>query len=112
MPAAYSNLYIEQNADFAASISINDVFGNIYGLIDCVAYSQIRKSYYSANSTAEFSTTLDPGQGVLLLQLNADTTANIAAGRYVYDALIVNTVTNERLRLLEGVVDVSPCVSR
>jgi hypothetical protein len=112
MPAAYSNLYIEQNADFAASISINDVFGNLYDLIHYQAYSQIRKSYYSANATAAFTTTIDATNGVLILQLDANTTANIAAGRYVYDSLIVNSVTHERIRILEGIIDVSPCVSR
>jgi hypothetical protein len=112
MAAAYSNLYIEQNSDFAASISINDVFGNLYDLQHCTANSQIRKSYYSANATAVFNTYIDPGIGTLSLSLYANTTSNIAAGRYVYDAIITNSVTKERIRIIEGIIDVSPCVTR
>jgi hypothetical protein len=112
MPAAYSNLYIEQNADFAATITIDDVYGNLYDLNNYTANSQIRKSYYSSNATAIFNTSINVPNGTLSLELNANTTANIAAGRYVYDAIIINTVNNERIRIIEGVVDVSPCVSR
>jgi hypothetical protein len=112
MPAAYSNLYIEQNADFAATITIDDVYGNLYDLNNFIANSQIRASYYSANATAIFTTTIDPVYSTLTLQLDANTTANIVSGRYVYDAIIINTTTNERIRIIEGVVDISPCVSR
>jgi len=112
MPAAYSNLYIEQNADFAAAITIDDVYGNLYDLSNFTANSQIRKSYYSSNATAIFTSSVNANTGVLSLELSANTTANIAAGRYVYDAIIINSVTNERIRIIEGVVDVSPCVTR
>jgi len=112
MPAAYSNLYVEQNADFAATITIDDVYGNLYDLNNYTSNSQMRKSYYSSNATVTFYTTINVSDSTLSLQLDANTTANIAAGRYVYDAIIINSLTNERIRIIEGIVDVSPCVSR
>jgi len=112
MPAAIANLYIEQNADFAATITIDDVYGNLYDLSNFSSNSQIRKSYYSTNSTAIFTSSVNASDSTLYLELDANTTANIAPGRYVYDALLINSVTNERLRIIEGVIDVSPCVSR
>jgi len=112
MPAAYSNLYIEQNSDFAASISINDVFGNLYDLQHCTANSQIRKSYYSSNATATFTTSINAANGTISLSLTSATTSNIAPGRYVYDTTIRQTSSGEVTRILEGIVDVSPSVTR
>jgi len=112
MPAAYSNLYMEQNADFQATITIDDVYGNLYDLNSFVSSSQIRKSYYSNNTTATFISYIDATQSTLTLYLDANTTSNISPGRYVYDALLTNNVTNERIRIIEGIIDVSPCVTR
>jgi hypothetical protein len=112
MPAAYANLYIEQNADFAATITIDDVYQNLYDLNFFTANSQMRTSYYSSNAAAIFSTFINANNSTLTLELDADTTANIAPGRYVYDTLLINTNTSERIRILEGIIDVSPCVSR
>jgi hypothetical protein len=112
MPAAYSNLYIEQNADFLVTITIDDVYRNAYDLNFFTANSQIRKSYYSANATAIFTTLINPSNSTLTLGLDANTTANIVSGRYVYDAIITNSNTHERIRIIEGIIDVSPCVSR
>jgi len=112
MPAAYANLYIEQNSDFAASITIDDVYQNLYDLNFFTANSQVRSSYYSSNAAAIFSTHINVPHSTLTLELDANTTANLAPGRYVYDTILINTNTSERIRILEGIIDVSPCVSR
>ena len=111
MPAAYTNLYIEQGTTFSTSITLDDVYGNVYNLVGYTANSQIRKSYYSANATAIFTTTTTPREGVIYLTLSSATTANIAAGRYVYDTKITDSGNNVT-RVLEGIVEVSPSVTR
>jgi hypothetical protein len=111
MPAAYSNLYLEQGTTFNTTITLDDVYGELYDLSGYSANSQIRKSYYSSNATATFSTTINSQQGTIALDLTSQVTSNIAPGRYVYDATI--TDLNGRItRILEGVVDVSPRVTR
>ena len=110
MPAAYSNLYLEQGTTFATTITIDDVYGELYDLSDYDAFGQIRKSYYSANTAAVFTASINVEHGTITLELDAETTANIAPGRYVYDAVIKNT--NTTTRILEGIVDVSPMVTR
>lgn len=112
MPAAYSNLYLEQGSTFTATIVIDDVYSEVYDLTGFVASSQIRKSYYSANATANFTTTINIGQGSITLDLTSEETANIRPGRYVYDTIITDTSTNATTRVLEGIVDVSPGVTR
>lgn len=111
MSAGYQELFLEQGTDFVTSITLDDVDGIPYNLTNVVAKSQIKKSYYSANPTATFTIKInDPGNGTIILELDNSTTANIAAGRYVYDVVIkdsANTVT----RVLEGIVNVIPQVT-
>lgn len=112
MPAAYSNLYLEQGTTFTTTITLDDVYGDIYDLAGYTSSSQIRKSYYSSNATATFSTSINVGNGTVTLDLDASTTANIAPGRYVYDAIITDNTHNVTTRILEGIIEVSPRVTR
>ena len=111
MPAAYSNLYLEQGSTFNTTITLDDINGAVYDLSGYISHSQIRKSYYSSNATAVFSTSINAGSGTVTLSLSSNVTSNIAPGRYVYDTTITDTLGNIT-RILEGVVDVSPSVTR
>jgi len=116
MAAGYQNLYIERGASFDISITLDDVYGNDYDLTDATAKSQIRKSYYSSNATAQFSTSIDVSSATIALSLDSNQTANIAPGRYVYDTIVsfpgVPGTANTVVRILEGVIDVSPSTTR
>lgn len=112
MPAAYSNLYLEQGTSFSTTITIDDVYGEVFDLSGFSARSEMRKSYYSANATAVFSTSINQTNGIITLELDPATTANIAPGRYVYDAIIVDSIRNITTRVLEGIVEVTPRVTR
>ena len=112
MPAAYQNLYLEQGATFSTTITIDDVYGEVFDLTGFTAKSQVRKSYYSTNPTATFSTTINITNGTITLDLDSANTANIPAGRYVYDTIINDPSSNTVTRILEGIIDVSPRVTR
>jgi hypothetical protein len=112
MPAAYTNLYLEQGTTFTSTITIDDVYGDIYDMSGLVASSQIRKTYYSANATATFATTINVGQGTITMELDAANTATILPGRYVYDTIITDMTAGTVTRVLEGIVEVSPRVTR
>ena len=111
MAAGYQELFLEQGTDFTTTITLDDVYGTVYDLSGYTANSQIRKSYYSANATATFSTSINTGSGTITLNLSSSVTANISPGRYVYDTTITDNSGNVT-RVLEGIVDVSPRVSR
>jgi len=111
MPAAYQNLYIEQGTTYSTSIVIDDVYNDPYNLSGYTAASQIRYSYYAANSTATFATALNASSGTITLSLSAAQTANIAPGRYVFDTIITDGVGNVT-RILEGIAEISPSVTR
>jgi hypothetical protein len=110
MAAAYVNLFLEQGTTFSTTITMDDVYGNAFDLNGYSASSQIRKSYYSANPTATFTATINVQSSTITLALTRTQTASIAPGRYVYDVIISNSSTTKRI--LEGVVDVSPSVTK
>lgn len=111
MAAGYQELFVEQGSDFTITLTIDDVDGNPFDLTGYTAKSQVRKSYYSANATAEFIITLtNPLEGLITLNLSSANTANIYPGRYVYD-LYVNDNLNVKTRVLEGIVNILPRVT-
>lgn len=106
MPAIYKDLYVEQRATFNQTIAAN--VSNLNG----VTSGQIRNSYYATNASASFVSSMNVQNSTVTLQLSANTTANIAAGRYVYDVIVNDTANNIITRVLEGIVEISPSVTR
>ena len=89
MPAGYQELFLEQGSNFNTSVALDEADGSPYQLVDCEVKAVMKKSYYSSSTTAEFVITInDPTEGILILSLPYANTANIPAGRYVYDVLI------------------------
>ena len=115
MAAGYQELYIEQGTSFATTITIDDVTGAAYNLLNYNISSQIKKSYYTSNVTASFNAfASDAANGVITLALDAPTSANIYSGRYVYDVKIISSddAANNTFRILEGIVNIAPQVTR
>jgi hypothetical protein len=112
MATIYSELFLEQGATFNTSVTIDDTGGANFDLTGYTGSSQIRKSYYSNSVAGEFVVTTgdDPTQGIIFLDMAANTTANIASGRYVYDVYVDNNVV--RLRVAEGIINVTPQVTK
>ena len=110
MPAGYLELFLEKGASFNTTITLYDVNNDPYDLSGYTANSEIRKSYYSANSVATFTTGFnnDPTDGNLSLSLSYQQTANIAPGRYVYDVYLTTSDDLVRTRVLEGIINVTP----
>jgi hypothetical protein len=112
MPAGYSELFLEQGASFNTSITLDDVSGVAFNLVNYTATSQMRKSYYSSNAAATFSvsTGTNPSLGVITMSLTSANTANVYPGRYVYDVYVTSGTT--RVRVLEGIINVTPQVTK
>jgi hypothetical protein len=106
--ATKANLVIDQGSTFASSIDILDDNDESVNLTGYSARGQIRKHYTSTNSVS-FTTTLSNGS--LVISLTANQTANMVSGRYVYDLELIDPA-NTVLRILEGIVTVTPEVTR
>jgi hypothetical protein len=109
--AGYQELFLDQGSDYSTTITLDGNNGQPFDLTNYTAHSQVRKSYYSSNTTATFTVSItNPTAGVVALSLNSANTANMAPGRYVYD-VVISSNTNVRTRVLEGIVNVNPQVT-
>lgn len=112
MPAGYQDLYIEKGTTFTTQLTLDGSNGLAFDLRGFTVKSQARRSYYSANTTLEFTSTFaDAANGVIQLSASATQTANVPAGKLVYDVIITDT-HNIVSRVLEGQIFVSPSVTR
>ena len=107
--AIKANLVIDQGADYSTSVSLTDEDGNIVPLNNYTVSAQIRKTYSSSDSFS-FTAVVREELGEISLSLTDTQTANITAGRYVYDVFITNSGITSRI--VEGIVTVTPRVTR
>lgn len=108
--AIKANLFIDQGATYATKLNIADTAGTTVDLTGYTATAQIRKHYTSSNSVS-FITTISPTLGAVVLELSANTTSSLAAGRYVYDVELKDSI-GRISRIVEGIVTISPNVTR
>jgi hypothetical protein len=104
------NLVVDQGATFETVLTLTQDNGDLIDLTGYSGTAQLRKHYTSSNSTS-FTVTLGGANGTVTLGMSANTTANVVAGRYVYDVELVDS-GNVATRLIEGIVTVTPQVTR
>jgi len=109
--AAKANIVIDQGTTYETTITLADDTGVIYDLTGYTGAAQIRKHYTSSNSVA-FTVSVAASNGEITLALTANATANLTAGRYVFDVEVTQANTSEVFRILEGIATVTPNVTR
>jgi hypothetical protein len=111
--AAYVELFLDQGTTFNNVITLTDDITN--SSINISGYSvksQMRRSYYSVNPTANISCSItDASNGQITLSLTASQTSNIKAGRYLFDVDTTDSMDTVA-RVLEGIITVTPSVTR
>jgi hypothetical protein len=110
--ATISNLFIDQDADFTTTVTINDSNGSALDLTSYTALAMIRKTYQSTSATTFTSTfASDRTTGQITISLTDTQTATLESGRYVYD-LVITDSSGTKTRVVEGIATVNPSVSR
>lgn len=108
--AIKANILIDQGSSFSTSINLTTTADDVIDLTGFTGAAQMRKHYTSSNSTP-FTVTVLPESGVVRLAMTANTTANLVAGRYVYDVELTSSL-GVISRIVEGIVTVTPNVTR
>jgi hypothetical protein len=110
--AAKANIIIEQGTDYSTTLTVETDTGSLQDLTGYTASAQMRK-HYTSNTSTNFTVSFGSPRtnGQLTLALARNITESIADGRYVYDVEITNSA-NTRSRLVEGIVTVTPQVTR
>lgn len=106
--ATKANITIDQGADYTTSVDLTDD-GSPLDLSTYTGAAQIRK-YYTSTSKVDFEVTISGSQ--VVLNLDANTSNNMEAGRYVYDVELTDSSTGKISRVLEGIVTITPGVTR
>ena len=106
--ASKANLVIDQGTTYSVVINLDDENGDPLNVDGYTSRAQMRKHYTSSNAVS-FTTALANGQ--LSLSLSSNQSSVIVAGRYVYDAEIIDGSGNVT-RIVEGMITVTPEVSR
>ena len=111
--AAYVELYMDQGASFTNTLTITDDVTNApVNISGYTLTSQMRRSYYSANATANITCTIvSANTGNVQMSMTPANTALIKAGRYLFDVETTDT-NNYVVRILEGIINVTPGITR
>lgn len=111
--AITQNLLMEQGTDFQAVIKLYSDPLTPLDLTGYTASSQMRRSYDSVSATATLTVNIPiPTNGELYLTLADSSTSVIKYGRYLYDVLITQTSTGTKTRAVEGIITVTPNITR
>lgn len=108
--ATKANLVVDQGTTFSTTLNLTDDNGDPLNLTGYTANSQIRKWYSSVAPAAVFTASINTTSGVITLDLSANQTSSLVAGRYVYDVEINDGMAISRV--VEGIVTVTPQVTR
>lgn len=111
--SSYVELYMDQGASFDNTINLSDDITNAtINLAGYTVTSQMRRSIYSKNASANIVCTIaDASNGIVTMTLGSANTANIPAGRYLFDVK-ANDGANNISRILEGIITVTPQISK
>ena len=108
--AIKSNITIDQGTDFEVTINVRDANTTAISLTGFTGQAQLRK-YYTSSRKYDFNVIVSANTGEVTMAMSSANSANIAAGRYVYDCVLVSN-TNVVSRIVEGIVTINPRVSR
>ena len=110
--AVYSDLQVDQGADFSAEVIVDDSDGTLANLTGYTVAGQIRKTYSSTTKVDFVCTIINATAGKLTVGLSNTQTNAMKAGRYVYDVEITKTATGIKTRVIEGQLTVNPGVTQ
>ena len=109
--AIKANLTVDQGTTFTTTLNLTDSSDIPINLDNYTYSAQLRKHFTSSNSTS-FTVSGGGNTGILTLALSANATSNLTFGRYVYDVEITETSSGAVTRVVEGIVTVTPNVTR
>lgn len=112
MTPEYLELFVEQGEDFSANISLIPLRNAGYNLHAFSAKSEIRRSFASEYTSAEFIPEIYPETNRMTISLDACATENLSAGRYVYDIFLISSETYKRIKIRDGLLFVEPSATR
>jgi len=108
--AIKTNIVIDQGSDYEVTVNVKDANNSPVALTGFTGAAQMRKHYTSLTSYS-FGVAITANTGEVTLSMAANISNYISPGRYVYDCELTSS-SNTKLRIVEGIVTITPQVTR
>jgi len=110
--ASYANLFVDQGSDFSTNLIVEDSTRFPLDLTNLTLSGQIRRTHQS-NTAFDFTLSkADATGGEILIELDDATTSSMKRGRYVYDIFAEDVSTGNDFKIIEGILEIVPRVTR
>jgi len=110
--ATYANIYVDQGADYETVVAAVRDNGDPLDLTDLDITAQVRRTYQSETAYDFTVFKQDAFNGEIKLTLDSATSATMPRGRYVYDVYAESSVSGIRFKILYGILEIIPMVTR
>lgn len=110
--ASYANISADQGASFYTTLEVENMKGDPLDLSNYQLYGQIRRTYKSDVAENFIITVTDPTSGIIAIELTDEQTSGMKSGRYVYDVYGVDGNLEKTIKLLEGIFELIPSVTK
>lgn len=105
--AVKHNIIIDQGANFNIEFDITNDDDELIDFTNQTITAQVRKHFESTNNVAFTCLGLD---GKIIMSMDADLTATLTPGRYMYDVIADDAGTVSRI--VEGIATVTPRITK
>ena len=111
--ANYTELDMDQGADFGAVIELRSPLTNNPSQLNAISFScQMRRSMLSQNVSANLVCSVyDASRGEISVSLDAANTSTLKAGTYVFDVMMT-AGPFMAVKVVEGIITVNPTITR
>lgn len=114
--ASTYNISIDQGATYTLAISYKDSNGAAINLTNYTAAMQLRSTYTSVDAVLSLSSpsngiVITGATGLISITITDTQTSALSSNNFVYD-LEITSSSNVKTRLIQGIVTVSPEVTR
>ena len=106
-----ANLFLDIGASFSTDVNVTDNNENPLDLTDWTARGSMSKGYSPTQLRTYFNINQFNAEGIVTISLTPTQSALLEEGRYVYDVDIVNNIDGSVIKVVEGIITVSPAVS-
>lgn len=104
------NIIIEKGADFYNTYFLTGPNNDPLNLGGYSAVAKIRK-HSSSQTSYSFSTNIVSALGKIIIGMDSSVTSQLSEGRNYYDIFIINSLSGEKTKVIEGSALVNPSIS-
>ena len=108
--AMKANLIIDQGSDFIQDIEVTHANNALVNLTGYTGAAHLRKSYTA--DTYKAFTVSTTANGIVQIRMNSSNTDSLSPSQYVWDCELTQANTGIITRIVEGIVTVTPSVTR